>query len=161
MSQILLYRDENDEAHAAGTEAIEALKPGFRDKVGYRNARYFKPNETEKADTVIIVGSWPEVIKAYEGREGVDVVLVDEYETAPVEVVTLDEAAQEEKSTRDKAVTAVADKKLKDAQKHSSERAAARAAQKAEVEDAVAAKKAAKAAGKAKGAADKGTEAEA
>ena len=61
MSQILLYRDENDEAHAAGRDAIEELKPGFRDKVGYRNARYFRPNETEKADTVIIVGSWPEI----------------------------------------------------------------------------------------------------
>ena len=63
MSQILLYRDENEEAHAAGRDAIEELKPGFRDKVGYRNARYFRPNEVEPADTVVIVGSWPEIIK--------------------------------------------------------------------------------------------------
>ncbi len=85
MSQILLYRDENEEAHAAGRDAVEALKPGFRDKVGYRNARYFRPNEVEPADTVVIVGSWPELIKAYEGREGVDVVLVDMAPAKPVE----------------------------------------------------------------------------
>ena len=102
MSQILLYRDENDEAHAAGTQAIEALKLGFRDKVGYRNARYFRPNEVEPADTVVIVGSWPELIKAYEGREGVDVVLVDMAPAKPVEAEASEpEGPKDEKPVED------------------------------------------------------------
>ena len=107
MSQILLYRDENEEAHEAGRDAVEALKPGFRDKVGFRNARYFRPNEVEPADTVVIVGSWPELIKAYEGREGVDVVLVDLAPAKPVEAeAESDEPADEKPADEPKSDTA-------------------------------------------------------
>lgn len=101
MSQILLYRDENDEAHAAGTQAIEELKLGHRDRIGYRNARHFLPNEVEPADTVVIVGSWPEVIKAYEGREGVDVVLIDPAPAKPVEAEAESEESPDEKPADD------------------------------------------------------------
>lgn len=64
----LIYRDENPEAIAAGDKAIEGLDPKFKDTLGFRNARRFN-NQTERADVVLVVGDYPDIVKAYKDLE--------------------------------------------------------------------------------------------
>lgn len=65
---LLVYRDENKEAHSAAEAAVAEAGLGHKDKVGFRNARRFNPAQYEPCDGCLVVGNWPEVVEAYRGR---------------------------------------------------------------------------------------------